>query len=82
MLELHHIMFRSEVPNHPKKHSRINTVLLCRDHHEWLHRKKDNRNFLIIQRKLWESFPDEIRKEHYLERKLDDSANKNTMRML
>lgn len=29
-LELHHIAYRSEVPNHPKKHSRINTVLLCR----------------------------------------------------
>jgi hypothetical protein len=64
-LELHHILYRSEVPSHPKKHSRINTVLLCRECHEWLHKRKDNRNVLIVERKLWEAFPEYLREEAY-----------------
>lgn len=63
--ELHHIVYRSEARNHPKKHSRINTILLCRGCHVWIHERKENRDFLIVERKLWETFPDLIRKEAY-----------------
>lgn len=64
-LQLHHIIFRSEVPRHPQKHSRINTILLHPECHMWLHEKKSNRDSIIRKRKLWEIFPEKIRKEFY-----------------
>lgn len=64
-LELHHIIFRSECPSHPQKHSKINSILLCHDHHEWFHNQKNRRDYLIVERKLWETF-EHIRKENYL----------------
>lgn len=64
-LELHHIVKRSEVPNHPKKHSKINSLILCRSCHELYHKDSKIRNKLIISRKLWEYF-DIIKKDNYL----------------
>lgn len=57
--------YRSEVPNHPKKHSRINTVLLCREHHEWIHAKKSNRDTLVVERRLWLTFPEVFKEKFY-----------------
>lgn len=65
LLELHHAIFRSECPKHPQKHSKINSIILCHSCHEWFHEKKSNRNYLIIERELWNVF-DFLKKEYYL----------------
>ena len=64
-LELHHIIFRSECPNHPKKHSKINSLLLCNECHKEYHSHKSIREKWIVQRKLWEVFPEIIKKKRY-----------------
>lgn len=64
-IELHHIAYRSEVPWHPQKHSKANSILCCHDCHEFFHKKKSNRNYLVKERILWEVFPELFRKEFY-----------------
>lgn len=65
-LELHHIVYRSEIPSHPQKHSKINSILLHHECHEWYHAQKNRRDKLIVERKLWEIFPETIRKDYYI----------------
>lgn len=64
-LELHHIAKRSEVPNHPKKHSKINSLILCRSCHELYHSDNKIRSKWIIQRELWNIF-DIFKKDNFI----------------
>lgn len=48
----HHIVYRSERPNHPALNSLANLIHLCFDCHEWFHKSKTNRNPWITKRKL------------------------------
>lgn len=54
--EVHHIVFRSEAPDHPELHSKINLIIVCSGCHNVkpnsFHNKKDERNYLVIERGL------------------------------
>lgn len=58
--EVHHIIFRSEAPKHPRLHDKINLIIVSDFCHKeaWnsYHKKKDERNNLIKERKLNEVF--------------------------
>ena len=57
LLDLHHIIFRSELNNHPKKHCKANSILLwselskCKCHRKW-HDNKNLRNYIVKERWL------------------------------
>lgn len=55
--ETHHIKYRSEEPNHPNLHHLDNLIHLCIKCHNFFHKKKSNRNYLIEERKLYNLFP-------------------------
>lgn len=50
--DIHHIIYRSEAPRHPFLHHPVNLIALCRKHHEFFHKKKSNRGYLVKERKL------------------------------
>jgi len=54
--EVHHIVFRSEVPEHPQLHSKKNLIIVCSACHNQksnsFHNKKDERNYLVLERGL------------------------------
>lgn len=54
--EVHHIVFRSERPNHPMLHSKINLIIVCNECHNSgpnsFHNKKEERNYLVVERQL------------------------------
>ena len=52
----HHIMFRSEKPNHKNLHNRLNLLILCDTCHSDFHNNKPLRNKYIIDRNLKELF--------------------------
>lgn len=58
--EVHHIIFRSEAPNHPELHNERNLIILCSACHngsgDSFHNRKDKRDYLITGRKLHELF--------------------------
>lgn len=54
--EMHHIVFRSEKPNHQYLHHPSNLINLCVKCHNHYHIKKSNRNELVEQRGLKERF--------------------------
>jgi len=58
--EAHHIIFRSEKPNHKHLHSKRNIYLLCKPCHELFHARKGLRNNIVVQRKLVNLFGKEI----------------------
>lgn len=60
ILERHHIVFRSEKPNHPNIHDKKNLILLCRSCHNRYHDKKGTRNELVIARELHLIFGNDI----------------------
>lgn len=64
--EVHHIIYRSEAPEHESLHSIKNLVLCCISCHNWLHAQKDRRNGIVRKRRLWKVFPEYIRKESFL----------------
>lgn len=51
-LDAHHIVFRSERPNHANLHDKINIILLCRLCHDQFHAIKETRNPILEQRNL------------------------------
>lgn len=55
-LSNHHIVYRSEKPNHPNLHDIINQIIVCDFYsgscHDWYHAKKSNRNELVVERGL------------------------------
>ena len=55
-IETHHIIFRSEAPNHPNLHHKSNLILLCGLCHRWFHEEKGRRLPWIRERELWKLF--------------------------
>lgn len=51
-VDIHHIIYRSERPNHPLIDHPVNLIGVCRFHHEYFHKKKSNRDGLVQSRKL------------------------------
>jgi hypothetical protein len=58
--ERHHIIFRSEKPNHPHLHDKENIYILCIQCHNEFHKHKSLRNQLVINRNLNEIFGDDV----------------------
>ena len=54
--EIHHIIFRSEAPEHEDLHHPQNLILVCRDCHNLFHGRKHYRDPYIAARKLWKLF--------------------------
>lgn len=58
--EVHHIIYRSEAPEHPQLHNMRNLIILCSACHnsskDSFHAVKEKRNYLITERKLYELF--------------------------
>ena len=50
--ECHHIIFRSEKPNHPEMHNKKNLLIVCRKCHGSFHRTKSIRDKYVKERKL------------------------------
>lgn len=55
-LDAHHIIFRSERPNHANINDKINIILVCRECHNKFHENKESRNDLVKQRNLNQIF--------------------------
>ena len=64
-VDRHHIIFKSEARKHLNLNNERNLIFLCRICHNDMHEKKSRRGMYIKERKLWELFPDRIRKERY-----------------
>jgi len=56
----HHIVFRSEKPNHEKLHACVNLIILCDSCHSLFHDQKGIRNDLVKQRQLDKLFGTDI----------------------
>jgi hypothetical protein len=54
--DVHHIVYRSEVPRHKHLHSEKNLIVLCRSCHERMHSQKDFRETLYYSRGLHKLF--------------------------
>lgn len=58
--EVHHIIFRSEAPKHDHLHNVRNLIILCNSCHngggDSFHNRKNKRDYLIKDRKLYELF--------------------------
>lgn len=54
--EFHHIVYRSEAPKHPNLHDKINLILLGSECHDWFHKDKSRRDYLIKERNLKDIF--------------------------
>ena len=59
-LESHHIIYRSEKPNHEHLHSLRNIILVCVKCHNWFHNSKGNRDYLVELRGLGELFGNDV----------------------
>ena len=59
-LEGHHIIYRSEKPNHENLHDKINITLVCVKCHNWYHQKKGNRNDIVKERNLHLVFGNDV----------------------
>ena len=58
--EMHHIVFRSEKPQHKHLHNPKNLIDLCVQCHNDFHKVKSSRGYLIKERKLTELFGNSI----------------------
>lgn len=58
--DTHHIIFRSEKPNHEHIHNKKNLIVLCVKCHNYYHKTKSNRNELVKERNLTELFGNSI----------------------
>lgn len=54
--EMHHIVYRSEAPQHEHLHNPRNLINLCVKCHNHYHKNKSNRNDLVEERNLQELF--------------------------
>lgn len=59
-MQIHHIVFRSEKPQHKHLHDRKNLIDLCQKCHMDFHDDKSSRNYLIEERGLLELFGQDI----------------------
>jgi len=57
----HHIIFRSEKPNHVNLHDKENLIIVCDKCHEIFHNEKSLRNRLVEDRKLYKLFGNDVR---------------------
>ena len=57
---IHHIVFRSEKPNHKNLNHANNLIHLCYKCHDSFHSNKKSRNYLIKERNLISLFKDNI----------------------
>ena len=56
---VHHIIYRSEAPYHENLHNPLNLIICCNSCHDVFHgKKREEREYLIIERGLRELFPD------------------------
>lgn len=62
--EMHHVVYRSEKPNHPHLHDERNLINLCMECHNWFHKAKENRSILVETRKLYELFGEDVRNKN------------------
>ena len=62
--EMHHIVYRSEKPNHTHLHDERNLINLCMECHNWYHKAKENRSILVETRKLYELFGEDVRNKN------------------
>ena len=58
--EGHHIIYRSEKPNHPNLHDKENAILLCIECHNDFHKHKSKRDLLVRVRKLNKLFGEDV----------------------
>lgn len=56
-IDCHHIVYRSEAPDHPHLHHENNLIVICRRCHNTMHRIKSLRDKLIEDRGLKLLFP-------------------------
>ena len=57
----HHIIFRSEKPNHKHLHNKENLIICCNECHNDFHNNKSLRNNLVENRKLYLLFGNDVR---------------------
>jgi hypothetical protein len=60
--ERHHIIYRSEKPNHPSLHSKVNILIVCIACHNEFHKHKILRNGLVKKRGLDKLFGADVLK--------------------
>lgn len=53
---VHHIVYRSEAPNHDMLHNKKNLIIVCNVCHDKFHSNKSIRNELLVQRGLDQIF--------------------------
>jgi len=51
-VDSHHIVYRSEAPEHPMLNDKINRILVCRKCHDWFHLRKSHREKWVEERGL------------------------------
>ena len=59
-LETHHIVFKSEKPNHKHLNDVENLILLCSECHQNFHHKKYLRNEIVKERNLDKIFGEDV----------------------
>lgn len=52
LFSVHHIVYKSEAPKHPRLNDMRNLLICCDKCHKWFHNKKSNRNKIVIERNL------------------------------
>lgn len=55
-LHVHHIVFRSEAPEHEELHSPVNLLICCNECHDLFHKEKSIREPYLQERNLREIF--------------------------
>lgn len=55
-LHVHHLVYRSEAPNHPHLHSKANLYICCNECHDKFHQNKPIRESILEERGLRELF--------------------------
>ena len=56
IFDIHHIVFKSEIPKHPEVNNCRNLIFVCRECHILLHTHKRDRDSLIKERELEKLF--------------------------
>jgi 5-methylcytosine-specific restriction endonuclease McrA len=64
--ETHHIIFRSEMPNHENLHDKSNLIVLCIKCHNEFHKHKMKRDGIVIERGLHYQFGNSVLSKDYL----------------
>lgn len=65
--ENHHLIFRSEAPRHKNIHNTRNILFVCIKCHNEFHKNNSIRKQYVVDRKLWELFPEYVKKDFYID---------------